>query len=99
MVHELSFGRPKEVVRVDFVDEVASFGGVSAGRREWWRIRRQHWKGSERVTDDVPNDSELFGEVGQYWSCFLCDWFVLALGGKDSDRVGDINGMERTGCD
>ena len=99
MVHELSFGQPEEVAQVDFVDKVTSFSGVSAGQCEWWRIRRQHWKGSKRVTDDVLNDLELLGEVSQDWSCFLSDQFVLALGSEDGNRVGDINGMERTGCD
>jgi hypothetical protein len=87
MMHQVAFGRPKEVARVRLVDDITVRRGITTSRNEWRGIRSECRDVGKRVASNAAHNTETLGEVGQDRACLERDRFVLPLRSESGDLL------------
>ena len=77
VMHEFAFFRKEEARRMTFVNNVASFGGITAIWCEWRGMWRKDGEIRKWITFNVMYNAKLLRDVGIYWTNLLHNWFIF----------------------
>ena len=78
VVHEIAFGRPKEIAVVNFVDEFFVLECITTVLKRW-RVCTKYGERGKWIANDILHDAEAFWEVSHDRSDFLRDRFIFLL--------------------